>query len=590
MGITNLWPLFFSITVPMVIALYILKRKYKEKEISSSLLWMEAYKNSIANTPWEKLKLNIMMFLQILVLLLLIFALMNPFLNIGGKTYKNLIVVIDNTASMSTLYKEDKTRLSEGKDIAKEYIDSIKEDTENYIISYNGSGSYNMVSDLDDINQGYGSGDISDVMSYVKALGEGFEGYEALVITDKNLDLGDVNGTVVSLANSGENASITNLAHKFTDNGVKIIATIKNTGDSDYSGDFSLYGQNNLLEVKTVNLSKGESITLNYDYESIDYKYLKGELSKNDLVSGDNTYYDVIGSNKEKKVLLITEKNVFLEKSFSNLENISLYKTNDVNNIPNEEYDLYVFDNVTPSKESIPKSGGLLFINPESNEFFNVENISETKEGTSVEEELPTYLSNMSFVISEYKKIEVPYYGKTLLKAEDDAIAFVGEIDGRSIGAIGFDVHNSDIALKKEFPVFMYELEEMMINSGALYKNNFTCGDEIVVKGSTESEEIKITTPNKETTKINRGESYENHSSLGIYKLKEVSSEGDKEELFSINYPSEESIVDNEIVGENSTEKEQSKILKKGLSLSPIILLGVLLLLLIEWILYLKGN
>ncbi len=588
MGISNLWPLVLSVSIPMVIALYILKRKYKEKEISSSLLWMEAYKNSIANTPWEKLKVNIMMFLQIIVLLLLIFALMNPFLNIGGKTYKNLIVVIDNTASMSTLYKEDKTRLNEAKRIVKEYISSIKEDTENYIISYNGSGNYNMVSDLDDINQGYGSGAVSDVLSYVKALGEGLEGYEVLVITDKNLDLGEINGTVVSLANSGENASITNLAHKFTDDGIKIIATIKNNGDSDYSGDFSLYGEDNLLEVKTVELTKGESITLNYTYEDLNYKYLKGELSKNDLVSGDNTYYDVIGSNKEKKILLITEKNVFLEKSFSNLENVSLYKTNDVNNIPNEEYDLYVFDNVTP--KIMPKSGGLLFINPESNEFFNLENISETKEGMSVEEELPTYLKNMSFVISDYKKIEVPYYGKALLKAGNDTVAFVGEVDGRSIGAIGFDIHNSDIALKKEFPVFMYELEEMMINSGALYKNNFTCGDEIVVKGSTESEEIKITTPNKETTKINRGESYENYSSLGIYKLKEVIGEEDKEELFSINYPSEESIVDNEVVGENSNEKEQSKILKKGLSLSPIILLGAIVLLLIEWILYLKGN
>lgn len=588
MGITNLWPLFLGITVPMVIALYILKRKYKEKEISSSLLWMEAYKNSIANTPWEKLKVNIMMFLQILILVLLIFALMNPFLNIGGKTYTNLIVVIDNTASMSTLYKDNKTRLDEGKEIAKDYINSIKDETENHIISYNGSSNYNMVSDLSDIKQGYGTGDISDVLSYVKALGEGLEGYEVLVITDKNLDIGDVNGKVVSLSNSGENASVTNLAHKFTDDGIKVIATIKNTGDSDYTGDFSLYGENNLLEVKTVELAKGESITLNYNYETIDYKYLKGELSKRDLVSGDNIYYNIIGQNKEKRILLITEKNVFLEKSLSNLENISLYKTNDINNIPNEEYDLYVFDNVTP--QTMPKSGGLLFINPESNNFFNVNSVIETKEGIAVEEELPTYLKDMSFVVSDYKKIEVPYYGKTLLKVGDDGVAFVGELDGRYIGAIGFDIHNSDIALKKEFPVFMYELEEMMINSGALYKNNFTCGDEIVVKGSTESEEIKITNPSKETTKINRGESYENYSSLGIYKLKEVSSEGDKEELFSINYPSEESIVDNEEVGENSNKNEQSKILKKGLSLSPIILLGVLIILLIEWILYLKGN
>ena len=79
MGIGSLWPLTLLITIPLVILLYILKRKYREVQVSSSLLWKEAYKNTQANTPWEKLKVNIMMILQILVILLLIFALMSPF-------------------------------------------------------------------------------------------------------------------------------------------------------------------------------------------------------------------------------------------------------------------------------------------------------------------------------------------------------------------------------------------------------------------------------------------------------------------------------------------------------------------------------
>ena len=60
MGFTNLWPLFLLLTIPPVIMLYILKRKYKEEVISSSLLWKEVYKNTRANTPWEKFKKNIM--------------------------------------------------------------------------------------------------------------------------------------------------------------------------------------------------------------------------------------------------------------------------------------------------------------------------------------------------------------------------------------------------------------------------------------------------------------------------------------------------------------------------------------------------
>ena len=64
MGFTNLWPLFLLLTIPPVIMLYILKRKYKEEVISSSLLWKEVYKNTRANTPWERFKKNIMLLLQ----------------------------------------------------------------------------------------------------------------------------------------------------------------------------------------------------------------------------------------------------------------------------------------------------------------------------------------------------------------------------------------------------------------------------------------------------------------------------------------------------------------------------------------------
>ena len=194
LGITNLWPLGLLSIIPVVILLYILKRKYKEKEISSSLLWKEAYKNTQANTPWEKLKVNIMMIIQIAIFLILIFSVMKPFLKFGGKEYKNLIVVIDNTASMSTLYEDDKSRLNEAKELSREYIKSINYDTNNFIIKYDGNSKYESVSSLNDIQQGYGTGDINEILPYIRSMGEGLGGYEVLIISDKNINLGDING------------------------------------------------------------------------------------------------------------------------------------------------------------------------------------------------------------------------------------------------------------------------------------------------------------------------------------------------------------------------------------------------------------
>ena len=58
MGFTNLWPLFLLITIPLLVLLYILKRKYREEVIPSTLLWNEVYKNTRANTPYNATTTN----------------------------------------------------------------------------------------------------------------------------------------------------------------------------------------------------------------------------------------------------------------------------------------------------------------------------------------------------------------------------------------------------------------------------------------------------------------------------------------------------------------------------------------------------
>ena len=84
MTVQNMWPLAFLILIPVIILLYLLKQKVQDEPFSSTLLWQEIYKNLEAKTPFEKLKQNILMYLQILLMLLLMFALMAPVLNKGG--------------------------------------------------------------------------------------------------------------------------------------------------------------------------------------------------------------------------------------------------------------------------------------------------------------------------------------------------------------------------------------------------------------------------------------------------------------------------------------------------------------------------
>ena len=596
MGFTNLWPLFLLLTIPPVIMLYILKRKYKEEVISSSLLWKEVYKNTRANTPWEKFKKNIMLLLQIIIILSVILALMSPFITMGGKSYKNIIMVIDNTASMNTIYDDSNSRLEQGKTLAKEYLNSTKEGTNTYIISYDGTSNLllngdfnksNASSIIDKISTSYGSGDISDVVSFVKAIGDGIgEEYEALIFTDKQVAISDINGRIVYLGNSGLNASVDNVSHKFVDDKVKVIANVTNNGDSLYEGDFSLYNGEELVAVEGVTLQVGESKTLSFQLDSLNSDYLKGELSRKDILIEDNTYYHVVNENKVKKILLVTDENVFLEKAFGIIENTEVYKTNDVSNITdNDEYDLYVFDNKMP--EVMPRKGSILFINPNSNEFFNVLEGGEIGQATAVKGSVSSYLEDTQFTLSEYNIIETPYYGTNILTIDDNSIGFKGEINDRKIAALSFDLHSTDFALKKEFPILIYELGEELISTGMVYSNNFKAGEKIVVKSSDFESEINVTYPTGDIKGLKSGEEVNGELALGIYKI----NQNDNNESFSVNFPtSSESDTSVETIGENDNIVHGKSNLKSGFNLTPIFILLAMLVVAFEWVLYKKGN
>ena len=596
MGFTNLWPLFLLLTIPPVIMLYILKRKYKEEVISSSLLWKEVYKNTRANTPWEKFKKNIMLLLQIIIILSVILALMSPFISIGGKSYKNVIIVIDNTASMNTIYDDSNSRLEQGKALAKEYLNSTKDSTNTYIISYDGASNLllngdfnksNAASIIDKISASYSSGDISDVVSFVKAIGDGIgEEYEVLIFTDKQAAISDINGRIVYLGNSGLNGSVDNVSHKFVDDKVKVIANVTNNGNSLYEGDFSLYNGEELAAVQGVTLQVGESKTLSFELDSLNSDYLKSELSRKDILMEDNTYYHVVNENKVKKILLVTDENVFLEKAFGIIENTEVYKTNDVNNITeNDEYDLYVFDNKMP--EVMPKKGSILFINPNSNEFFNVLEGEEIGEATAVKGSVSSYLEDTQFTLSEYNIIETPYYGTNILTIDDNSIGFKGEINDRKIAALSFDLHSTDFALKKEFPILVYELGEELISTGMVSSNNFRAGEKIVVKSSDFENEINVTYPNGDIKDLKSGEEVKGELALGIYKI----NQNDNNESFSVNFPtSSESDTSVETIGENDNIVHGKSNLKSGFNLTPIFILLAMLVVAFEWILYKKGN
>jgi len=115
-------------TVPLLLLLYFLKLKRKEQFVSSTLLWKRAVQDLQVNAPFQRLRRNILLLLQLLMLLAILFALAGPVLSLTAGPGRRYVLLIDRSASMSARdgQPEALARLDAAKKQAKVFVKSLR--------------------------------------------------------------------------------------------------------------------------------------------------------------------------------------------------------------------------------------------------------------------------------------------------------------------------------------------------------------------------------------------------------------------------------------------------------------------------------
>jgi len=89
-----------AIAVPSLVILYFLKLRRIPREVSSTLLWKKAIQDLQANAPFQKLRRNLLLFLQLIILGLILLALAQPRSTATASAGQKLVILIDRSASM----------------------------------------------------------------------------------------------------------------------------------------------------------------------------------------------------------------------------------------------------------------------------------------------------------------------------------------------------------------------------------------------------------------------------------------------------------------------------------------------------------
>ncbi|GJQ29392.1 MAG: lipoprotein [Phycisphaerae bacterium] len=121
-----------AVAIPTLLILYFLKLRRRDVEVSTTLLWKKAIQDLQANAPFQKLRRNILLILQLLVLAGLLAALGQPQVKRQAVTGARHVILIDRSASMNATDEDDGrggsiTRFEAAKRQAVALVESLRE-------------------------------------------------------------------------------------------------------------------------------------------------------------------------------------------------------------------------------------------------------------------------------------------------------------------------------------------------------------------------------------------------------------------------------------------------------------------------------
>lgn len=121
-----------AIAVPSLVILYFLKLRRRDVEISTTLLWKKTIQDIQANAPFQRLRKNILLLLQLIVLAGILLALAQPQFHGEVETGKQRVILIDRSASMAATDGDADdpgamTRLAKAKETALKLVEGMRE-------------------------------------------------------------------------------------------------------------------------------------------------------------------------------------------------------------------------------------------------------------------------------------------------------------------------------------------------------------------------------------------------------------------------------------------------------------------------------
>ncbi len=463
-----------ALTLPAILALYFLRIRRPTRIIPALHLWPEAIRDRQANLPWQRLRPNWLLFLQLLAALVLVASAVQPALPVGSGLARHTLVLLDTSAAMQAR-DVSPSRLDEAKRQVLDLVNQlgpqdrmtlIRVGPRPQILASAVGNQETLRRAVQDARPSNGAGDLTAALNLAAGLVRAGDDARAVLFSDGLLE--PVRGASElpfpidyrRIGVSGENVAIGSLTVRASALTRAAYVHIQNFGQQQRDTSLEWRADDRLLDVRSLKLAPGQGLDLILPVPA-DATFVSAHLTPGDIFALDDTAIAVARTPTPFQVLLVTPGNVFLEQALRLRPDFRVDTITPELFQPRGGYALAVFDRFSP--RVVPNGPFMIIDPPQGTPLAGGPPVGIGRvRAADASDPLLTNVDLLDVHVARSQDLKGSSFGRVLLESPQTPLVLVREEPFRQV-LIGFDLHESDLPLRVAFPILMENLTEWML-------------------------------------------------------------------------------------------------------------------------------
>jgi hypothetical protein len=564
-------------TMPLLLLLYFLKLKRREQPVSSTFLWKRAIQDLQVNAPFQRLRRNILLFLQMLMLTAILVALGGPILSLTSGPARRYVLLIDRSASM-TATDVKPSRLDGARQQARKFVASLRDRSffsisddadQVMVIAFDKSARVmcNFTSEkkqlylaIDAITPSHGLSSLGQPLTVARAFAQS-PGRDANNRSSVNLaqlilfsdgEISDLSDLAVakdellfsSVGSSAENLGIIAMQARRTyenPDQVEVFATVANFGSTSVTTDIRLSIDDVVRSVKRVTIppkapdtASGKPVpgklSVEFTLMHPGAGLLEVRQMTPDPLACDDAAWSVLSPPRRLSVLLVTNGNSVLEAALkasrlAKLDKASPFEFDAMDHAAmtiQQPYDLIILDGHSPAAGKYPRTRYLVYGRPPQGIDVTVSGELQNQVIADWRSRHPVlqYVDLTNLFAAKCFAMVLPRDAETLAEFNETPAMALVRRNGSVFLLVGFDVLQTNWPFEPGFVLFCYNAAAFLgAQAGNEQSSVVHIGDPIIIDGLPADTVVKVSGPGFTDRQIKA-------SAAGVVRFPEVEQVG----------------------------------------------------------------